>query len=88
MRRGAKASNRIQTATARTIENGSSVARAYDLEEMITCIRNNPDAALSTHLYLMQRMQDRNQNTPVESSTPLTTERNRDSSSNNSPEVT
>ena len=59
----------------------------FNLEEMITYIRQNPDAALGVHQHLTELRYPQHPNAPLESSTPLTPKRNLDSSDNDDAQV-
>ncbi|CAF1410067.1 unnamed protein product [Rotaria sordida] len=59
----------------RTTAGNINTASNYNLEEMITYIRQNPSAAFGVHQHLTQVPYPQHLNAPTESSTPQTPKR-------------
>ncbi|CAF5221165.1 unnamed protein product [Rotaria magnacalcarata] len=67
----------------RTNAKNINTTAAYNLEEMIAYIRQNPNIALGIHHHLTEAPHLQQLHTPIEASTPQTPKRNLDSSDSN-----
>ncbi|CAF1265197.1 unnamed protein product [Rotaria magnacalcarata] len=71
----------------RTTAGNIKTATTYNLEEMIACIRQNPNIALGIHHHPTEAPHLQQLNTPIEASTPQTPKRNLDSSDSNDAQI-
>lgn len=74
-------------ANQRTTGGNTNEAAIYNLEEMITYIRQNPNVAHNVHQQLIQAPYQKHLNNPIDSSTPQTPKRNLDSSDNDDAQI-
>lgn len=79
--------NRMSAANNQTTTGGSNTAGFYNLEEMITYIRENPNVAFGIHQQLTHAPHQDHLNAPMDSSTPQTPKRILDTSENNGTQV-
>ncbi|CAF1074872.1 unnamed protein product [Rotaria magnacalcarata] len=71
----------------RTNAKNINTTAAYNLEEMIAYIRQNPNIALGIHHHLTEAPHLQQLHTPIEASTPQTPKRNLDSSDSNDAQI-
>ncbi|CAF5184561.1 unnamed protein product [Rotaria magnacalcarata] len=71
----------------RTNAKNINTTAAYDLEEMIAYIPQNPNIALGIHHQLTEAPHLQQLNTSIEASTPQTPKRNLDSSDSNDAQI-
>ena len=79
--------NNMQTTDTLTTAGGSSITGSFNLEEMVTYIRENPSVALGVHHQLIQTSVPNHTRAPIDSSTPQTTKRNLDLSGSDAAQV-